>query len=408
MIKINEKQFFADFENLRQFGLQGEGGAVHRVAYSPADMEAREWLIARFREMGLDTYSDGVGNSFAFYRGHERLNPIGIGSHSDTVPYGGAYDGALGVVAALAVIRAFHDAGERLAHPLQWVNFAAEEATMGGGTTGSQAMTGIFNMQMLNKAAWDGRPVREHMIGAGLDPDKILDARLPKRGGYAAFLELHIEQSDRLEKANLPIAIVDGFVGIRRYAVRFDGMANHAGTTPMASREDALVAAAPMIQFVRDLAVELGIVGTIGDFKVYPGAPNVIPERVEMIVEIRGLDAAILDDAQDLIRGEAQSFGGEFDPVVIKPPVEADMIVRDSISAACAKLNLETLTMPSGAGHDAMNMALICPQGMFFVPSKDGISHSKDEYTSPEDCLNGAQVMLETVIELDKKLSAKS
>ena len=142
----------ADLESLRQFGLQAEGGAVHRVAYSQSDSDARDWLISRFRGMGLDTYSDAAGNSFAFYRGKERLHPIGIGSHSDTVPYGGAYDGALGVVAALAVIQALHDAGERLTHPLQWVNFAAEEATMGGGTTGSQAMTGIFNMQMLNKA----------------------------------------------------------------------------------------------------------------------------------------------------------------------------------------------------------------------------------------------------------------
>ncbi|MEM8861395.1 MAG: hydantoinase/carbamoylase family amidase, partial [Chloroflexota bacterium] len=221
---------------------------------------------------------------------------------------------------------------------------------------------------------------------------------------YAAFLELHIEQNDQLEKAKLPVAIVDGFVGIRRYAVRFDGTANHAGTTPMASREDALVAAAPMIRFVRDLAVELGIVGTIGDFKVFPGAPNVIPERVDMIVEIRGLDAPILDQAQEIIQKEVETIGGRFETVVIKPSVAADKIVQNAIQTACQNLNISTLTMSSGAGHDAMNMALLCPQGMFFVPSKDGISHSKEEFTSAEDCVNGAKVLLETVLQLDAML----
>ncbi len=402
MIKINEKQFLSDLEALRQIGLQPDG-AVHRVGYSQADGEAREWLMGRLRELDLEPTTDAAGNSFAVYPGKKELPYIGIGSHSDTVPYGGAYDGALGVVAALAVIEALHTAGVRLNHPLEWINFAAEEATMSGGTTGSQAITGIFDMVVLEKAAWDGRTVREHIVGAGLEPDQITTAARPK-GSYAAFLELHIEQSDRLEKANLPIAIVDGFVGIRRYAVGFDGTANHAGTTPMGVREDALVASAPMIRFVRDLAVELGIVGTIGDFKVYPGAPNVIPERVEMIVEIRGLDSAVLDQAESIIAKEAQKLGGRFDPVVEKPPVTADAVVVQAITAGCETLGLPTLTMASGAGHDAMNMALICPQGMFFVPSKDGISHSKDEYTSSEDCLNGARVMLETVIELDKRL----
>lgn len=402
--KIDPKQFLQDLEALRQFGLQPDG-AVHRVGYSSTDTDAREWLMERLRSIGLEPFIDSAGNSFAQYPGTKELPPIGIGSHSDTVPYGGAYDGALGVVAALAVIEALHTTGEKLTHPLEWVNFAAEEATMAGGTTGSQAVTGIFNMAVLDKAAWDGKPVREHLVAAGLNPADILQATRPK-GSYSAFLELHIEQSDRLEKANFPIAIVDGFVGIRRYAVRFEGTANHAGTTPMAAREDALVASAPMIRFVHELAIELGIVGTIGDFKVYPGAPNVIPERVEMIVEIRGLDAEILDQAQAIIQKEAEKLGGNFDPVVIKPPVEADKVVQDSIVAACKTLKLPTLTMSSGAGHDAMNMALLCPQGMFFVPSKDGISHSKNEYTSPEDCLNGARVMLETVLELDKKLTA--
>ncbi|MEM9776948.1 MAG: M20/M25/M40 family metallo-hydrolase, partial [Chloroflexota bacterium] len=210
--QIDESQFLKDLEDLRQFGLQADG-AVHRVGYSPTDLEAREWLNGRLRQLGLDPQTDTAGNSFALYGGLKELAPIGIGSHSDTVPYGGAYDGALGVVAALAVVEALHTAGVRLNHPLEWINFAAEEATMAGGTTGSQALTGIFNRAVLDKAAWDGRPVRQHVREANLIPENILDAARPA-GSYAAFLELHIEQNDQLETAGLPIAIVDGFVGI--------------------------------------------------------------------------------------------------------------------------------------------------------------------------------------------------
>ena len=399
---INKEQFFHDLEALKQFGLQPDG-AVHRIAYSPVDMEARRWIGMRLRELGLDPVNDAAGNTVALYPGTEALPPIGIGSHTDTVPMGGAYDGALGVIAALAVLEALHTANVRLRHPLELINFAAEEATMAGGTTGSQAMTGLFPLATLEKNAWDGQLVRAHLTAAGLEPDNILAAQQPP-GSLAAFVELHIEQSDRLEKAALPIAIVDGFVGIRRYAVCIQGEANHAGTTPMVARQDALVMAAPLIHLVRDVAIELDIVGTIGDFNVYPGAPNVIPERVELVIEIRGLDASVLDRAATLLRDEVQKLGGSFDVVIEKPPVEASPVIQQAVAAACQKLNLQTLTMPSGAGHDAMNMDRLCPQGIFFVPSKSGISHSKEEYTTPEDCLNGAQVYLEAILALDTLL----
>jgi len=405
--KINEAQFLQDLTDLAKIGRQPDG-AVHRVAYSPADLDARQWINARLRQLGLEPAQDAAGNTSAIYSssidtGREDLPPIAIGSHSDTVPMGGAYDGALGVVAALAVIEALHTADLRLRHPLELINFAAEEATMAGGTTGSQAMTGVFDMAILDKNAWDGRPVRAHLLDAGLSPEQVDNAERAV-GSMAAFVELHIEQSNRLEQANVPIAIVDGFVGIRRYAVRFSGTANHAGTTPMAGRDDALIHAAPLIHFVRDVAVELGIVGTIGDFNVHPGAANVIPERVEMTVEIRGLDDTILDQAEEIIRDEAEKRGGAFEPIVLKEVVPTAEPIRRAVAAACAKLGLETLIMPSGAGHDAMNMERLCPQGIFFVPSRAGISHSKDEYTSPEECLNGARVYLETVLALDELL----
>lgn len=399
---INKTQFLTDLDTLRQIGLQPDG-SIHRVAYSAADRTAREWLHGRLHQLNLDPKIDAAGNTTAVYPGTAPRPPIGIGSHSDTVPYGGAYDGALGVVAALAVLEALHDAGKRLRHPIEWINFAAEEATMAGGTTGSMAMTGLFDPSTFDKRAWDGRPVRDHVTAAGLDPNRFIEARR-EPGSLAAFVELHIEQSDRLEKRGVPIAVVDSFVGIWRYAVTFRGEANHAGTTPMDARRDALVMAAPLVRAVREVAIELGIVGTIGDFTVHPGAPNVIPERVELIVEIRGGETAVLQRAADLITKEASKLGGAIAPVVQKPPVKTDPRIRRAIEKACAALGLETLTMPSGAGHDAMNMSRICPQGIFFVPSQGGISHSKAEFTTPEDCLNGARVYLETVLELDELL----
>ena len=407
--KINREQFLQDMETLAKFGRQPDG-AIHRVAYSPMDMEARDWLHYRLEEMDITLEVDAAGNTIATYPAQDHLQnnlqsnqlaPIAIGSHTDTVPMGGAYDGALGVIAALAVLEALHASNVRLRHPVALINFAAEEATMAGGTTGSQAMTGLFDMKTLDKNAWDGRTVRTHLIESGLIPDDIQAAQR-EQNSFAAFVELHVEQSDRLERAGLPIALVDGFVGIRRYTIQFNGTANHAGTTPMAVREDALVMAAPMIHFVRDLAIELGIVGTIGDFKVYPGATNVIPDRVDFTVEIRGLDSSILDQAEAIIEAEAAKLGGISSTMSHKPPVQTAPDIQQAIASACTKLGLESLIMPSGAGHDAMNMNQICPIGMFFVPSKAGTSHAKEEYTTPEDCLNGAKVLLETVLQLDK------
>ncbi|MGB1252135.1 MAG: Zn-dependent hydrolase [Candidatus Promineifilaceae bacterium] len=400
--QIDRERFLSDFAELRQIGLQPDG-AVHRVGYSSADLEARHWLKTRLSQLGLNPIDDAAGNTSALYTGLEPLPPIGIGSHTDTVPMGGAYDGALGVIAALAIIEALHRAGKRLRHPVELINFAAEEATMAGGTTGSQAMAGTFNLKTLDKLAWDGKPVRAHLLNAGLVPDEIISAeRAPN--SFAAFLELHIEQSKQLETTGADIAVVDSFVGIRRYAIRFDGQANHAGTTPMHERRDALLMASPMVQFVNEMAIELGIVGTIGSFAVHPGAPNVIPERVELVVEIRGPDAGVLDQARGLIEKQTAKLGGVCETIVEKPPVQADAIIQQAIEIASAKVGLRTHQMSSGAGHDVMNIGLLCPIGILFVPSKDGISHSKDEFTSAEACVNGAQVYLEALLALDEML----
>lgn len=400
---LDGEQLLADLETLGQIGAAPNDGGLMRIAFGAADWEGRRWVAQQMRELGLQVSSDAAGNTIGRYPGREDLPVIAIGSHTDTVPGGGVYDGALGVLAGLACLRVLHAANLRLRHPIELINFTAEEATMAGGTLGSYAMTGLVNPHIVDQAAWDGQPVRTHLQQAGLDPDQLLAAHRPA-AHFAAFLELHIEQGATLEAEQYPIGLVEGIVGIRRYLVAFHGYANHAGTTTMVRRQDALVAAAPFIPLVREVAIAHGIVGTIGKVTVLPGAPNVIPGKVELHLEIRGLDEAVLDQAEATLRQAAERASATFAPLSNKPPVQADPRLLAAIAQACDELALPYLPMPSGAGHDAMNMAALCPMAMIFVPSRNGVSHSPDEYTAPEACVDGARVLLTTLLKLDERL----
>ena len=237
---LDGEQLLADLETLGQIGAAPDGGGLMRIAFGAADWEGRRWVAQQMHEIGLQVSSDAAGNTIGVYPGREALPAIAIGSHTDTVPGGGVYDGALGVLAGLACLRALHAANQRLRHPVVLINFTAEEATMAGGTLGSYAMTGLLNPRIVDQAAWDGQPVRTHLQQAGLDPARLIDAHRTEQQ-FAAFLELHIEQGARLEAEQYPIGLVEGIVGIRRYLVTFHGYANHAGTTTMERRQDALV-----------------------------------------------------------------------------------------------------------------------------------------------------------------------
>ena len=396
---LDGEQLLQDLETLAQFGAE-PGPGLNRIAFSPADRAARAWVERQMQSVGMTTRTDPAGNCIGLYPAQEPgLPPIALGSHTDTVPQGGRYDGALGVLAALACVRALHRAGVRLRHPVEVINFAAEEATMSSATLGSQAMAGSLDPAVVEQPAWDGVPVGEHLRRAGLDPAKITLARRPG-GSLAAYLELHIEQGGSLEAAGIPIGVVEGIVGIRRYDVVFEGQANHAGTTPMALRRDALVMAAPFIGGVREIAVAHQIVGTVGTLQVHPGAPNVIPGRVDLQVEIRGLQEAVLDEAETALVSLAERTGGQFSRRARKKAVKSDPRLVEALIKACDSLGLAYRRMPSGAGHDAMCMAGVAPQAMLFVPSQGGISHAPQEYTRPEDCVNGARVLLAALLEL--------
>jgi len=401
---LDGEQLLQDLETLAQIGA-APGGGLHRIAFSPADRAGRDWVEEQMRAVGMQVETDAAGNTIGRYPGGELgLAPIALGSHTDTVPNGGRFDGALGVLAALACVRTLHEAGVQLRHPVEVINFTAEEATMSSGTLGSRAMAGSLTAEAVAQAAYDGRPVADHLRAAGLDPTAVLDQARRPVGSLAAYLELHVEQSGLLEAAHIPIGIVEGIVGIRRYNVLFQGYANHAGTTPMTERKDALVMAAPFILTVRDVAVERGIVGTIGTLWLEPGAPNVIPGRVELGLEIRGLDETVLADAEAELARQAKQAGATFEPVSTTSPTLSDPRLMAALAAACDELGLAYRRMPSGAGHDAMRMASITPQAMLFVPSRGGVSHSPDEFTEAEHCIAGARVLLAALLKLDADL----
>ena len=393
---IDAARFLADLEELGRIGAT-ESGGVTRVAYSEADRAGREWVGGRLRELGLSVRTDAAGNLIGRLEGAEDRPALVVASHTDTVPEGGRYDGALGVVAAIACARAVVESGKSLRHPLEVIDFASEEATMSGGTLGSRALAGQWDPAILDAPAWDGRPVREHLAAAGLSPGAIESAARPA-GSLAAYLELHIEQGATLEQDGIDVGLVTGIVGIRRFAATFEGEANHAGTTPMDRRQDALVAAAPFVLEVRDLALRRGIVGTVGSLTVHPGASNVIPGRVDLTVEIRGLDESVLDAAEAEL-GEKASLR----LLSRKAPVACSTELLDALEQAASGLDLRSRRMPSGAGHDAMCVAALCPVAMLFVPSHRGVSHSPREFTEPEHCVNGARVLLGALLELDRQ-----
>ena len=380
-----------------------ENGGVTRIAYSLEDREGREWVRAELNSLGLTPITDSAGNDSWIYPGTDAgLATIAVGSHTDTVPNGGRYDGSLGVLSALAAVRALHEQNLQLRHPVEIINFAAEEATMSGATFGSRAMAGTLDPDVVNHRAWDSRSVADHLQDAGLDPTQVAKAK--RSDNPAAFLELHIEQGRRLETQQIPIGIVEGIAGIRRYEVTVNGYANHAGTTLMQDRQDALVMAVPYVLRVKAVAEQHGIVGTVGKMDILPGSPNVIPGQVIINLEIRGLDECVLDAAEGQLRDEAHKLQADFVQTSYKPPVDSAEPLVQALVQACQVHGYKYTRMASGAGHDAMCMAEITPQAMLFVPSRNGVSHSPDEYTPPEDCVAGAQVLATALVHLDTML----
>jgi N-carbamoyl-L-amino-acid hydrolase len=398
-------------QELGRFGANPEGG-VSRVAFSPADVAGREYIQALMRGAGLEVRVDTAGNIIGRRPGTDASLPVIMtGSHIDSVPQGGNYDGDVGVLGAVEVAELLKAHGIATRHPLEFVVFTDEE----GGVIGSQAMAGRIGPDTLDVVSHSGLTIREGIRMLGGDPDRLAEARRAP-GDIAAFVELHIEQGAILDETGIDIGVVEGIVGIRWWDVTVEGVANHAGTTPMNRRHDALLAAAELALAVNRVATSIPgtHVATVGRIRAEPGAPNVIPGRVDMSLEIRDLAAEKMQAVFDAVEAEAKRIAeirgtpirfAEVD--VALAPAPTDERLRKLVEASAASLGLSHRRMPSGAGHDAQDIAHVAPIAMIFVPSKGGISHAPKEYTSPTDMANGVNVLLRTLLAIDEALPAQ-
>ena len=383
---------------------------VNRVAYSTADLTARAWIIDEIKGADIVPRIDPAGNIFARFGGQPNQPPILFGSHIDSVPTGGNFDGDLGVFSALEVIQAVQAAKTQTRHPLELVVWAHEESTAFGiGTAASRIVAGDLQAGDMDRV-WEGMKRRDAIRRIAGDPERI-ETAIRGKGTWHSYVELHIEQGGTLDKAKIPIGIVEGIVAIHRYDVVIEGQVNHAGTTPMNERHDAMVAAAQLTLAVREIASRRQgrQVGTVGRVAVEPNSPNVIPGRVMMSVEFRDLSEQVLRELGDAVKARGAAIAKETGTSVVftlassNPPALATSSVQEAIGRAAASSGLKTMRLPSGAGHDAQQIAKLCPMGMIFVPSVAGISHSPKELTSWEDCANGANVLLRTVLALDQR-----
>lgn len=404
-LRVNGSRLNTHLTELAQFGKTPEGG-TNRVAYSDDDLQARQYAMKLMRDAKLEVSVDAVGNIVGRRTGTDStLKPLMIGSHIDSVPQGGSYDGQVGSMAAIEVAQTLAENNKILKHPLEVIIFQNEE----GGTIGSLALARGLTEKDLAIVTNSKKTIREGIKFIGGDPDQLASA-VRKKGDIACYLELHIEQGGVLYSEKIDIGVVEGIVGVYWWEVTVEGFANHAGTTPMNQRHDALLAAAKYIDAVNRIVIAVPgrQVGTVGRIQAFPGAFNVVPGRVLTTLGLRDLDAAKVQMLFERIQAEVRQIESvtgtkfEFKQVNSSKPAPTDTRVRKTIDEAARQLGLSTKTLPSGAGHDAQEIAELCPVGMIFVPSRDGISHSPREFSKPEDITNGANVLLHTLLKLDQ------
>jgi N-carbamoyl-L-amino-acid hydrolase len=396
-----------DFAALSRIGATPAGG-VSRPTFSDGHLAARKWFLDRASAAGLETRVDAAGNHSALLQSRRAREGrvLILGSHLDSVPEGGAYDGALGVVAALHVLVAFKQAGTDLPFALEAIDFTDEEGTLFG-LLGSEALAGSLRLESLQFPRGGRRALVAGLLRAGLREERLLDARRNPRS-LAGYLELHIEQGPRLEREGVKIGVVSRIVGSRSFRIDLRGVGGHAGTMPMEGRRDAAVAAARVILAAQEIVVRdfPSAVITVGDVRVEPGAFNVVPGLARLALEFRSQEEDELDAIESAVLGRARADADahgiaiEVMPVARWQPSRLDPHLCDVIERAAVSLGLSTKRLPSGAGHDAQSFAALTPTGMIFVPSVAGISHDPREYTDWEDVVNGANVLARTVGEL--------
>ena len=405
-MKVSAARIARNLADVNQFGATAAGGA-ERLAWTDDEIAARRWLSDACADLGLDVEQDEAGNVWAH---PPETRGVYLGSHLDTVPDGGRFDGALGVIGALEVLRSAREANRPEARRLGLVCFTDEEgARFGIGMLGSRSLAGVVELEEVQRAVGtDGARLPDFLRHYGIDPSR-LPLVAQRRARVAACLELHIEQGSRLEREGLAVGIVTGIVGISNWRIRVSGVANHAGATMPADRHDALMPVGELILAAQrsmrahpaDLVATVGVAGVIG------GASNIVPGRAHATLDIRSLDEGLLAAAVDEIVGagrrSAQDNGCEFLSTETKrmPPALMSPLVMDALDAAARGEGIPTVRLSSRAAHDGMNLATAgVPCGMVFVRSQGGISHAPAEFSSEEDCGLGVQVLARGAIAL--------
>ena len=399
----NGDRLWNDIVATADFGAADKGG-VTRLTLTEEDRQVRDWFVAECLSLGCEIEIDGIGNIFATYAGEDMSLPaIAVGSHLDTQPQGGRFDGILGVLAGLEVLRTLKESATRLRHPLTVVNWTNEE-----GSRFSPAMmgSGVFAGALALEAAHALADRDGTTVGTALDAIGYRGEAHVDPAAFAAYVELHIEQGPLLEASATEIGVVTGIQGLRWFDITVTGTEAHAGSTPMVQRDDALVAAAEIVLAVRNIARENPPgVGTVGFVEVGPNSRNVVPGTVRLQIDMRHPSEAGLDRMQAALEDTVRSVGAsaELTRIWSKAPVVFDPSIVDTVRNSAEALGYSATDVVSGAGHDAAHIATIMPTAMIFVPSKNGLSHNEAEYTAPEECARGAEVLFQTILELDQR-----
>ena len=404
--QVNIERLTENFNKLKSFSDPNTKGN-QRVAFSDYNVQALQWIKSKLNSMGLEAYIDYAGNLIAKRKGSDKnLQPIGFGSHMDCVPNGGHYDGQVGVLGGLEVLEFLEENKIVTKHPLEFIVFSNEEGIL----LGSRSLAGALEKEALDITNTTEYTNAEGMDRLGGNSKKVFDLKR-ENGYFHAFVELHIEQGGVLDEKGLDIGVVQGIVGIRWWDVTVTGFSNHAGTTPMNKRQDAMLAASEFTLTVNKIVKSIPgtQVGTVGRIQAFPGVPNVIPGKVVLSLELRDLSDDKLDMLIEKIKMKSEEIGEQYGTTFSFAPISATAkpaltsnTVKNVIEKESNELNYSSLRMPSGAGHDTQDMALLGPVGMIFIPSKGGISHSPEEFSTFEQMAKGTNVLLNTILSLDK------
>ncbi|MEK4302168.1 Zn-dependent hydrolase [Oceanobacillus sp. FSL W8-0428] len=408
-MKASQERIEKHINSLSKYTATPNQGTT-RLTYSEEDLQARTYIKEQMKTYGLKVREDGLGNIFGKLEGEKKDAPsVIVGSHFDSVPNGGDYDGPAGVVAGLEIAALFQENHIKPAYPLEIIAMIEEEGSrFGGGLMGSRGIAGYLQKDDIKQLKdKNGISVPEAMEEIGLDPSLEVK-RDPKT--IKAFLEMHIEQGPLLEEEQISVGVVESIVGLTQLEVTISGKAGHAGTTPMDRRSDALVAAANIIAKLPQIAIEEGegTVTTVGRHEVFPNGANVIPDKVTFSVDIRSSKEEhiknVVQKVKDFIASyEKDNIQAEVEQSLYMQPKELNQEIRSLLQASCEQLDISYITMHSGAGHDAMVLSDITEVGLIFVPSKDGLSHCPEEWTATHELAAGVEVLYETALKLTKK-----